>query len=53
MKRQPHGWVSDYAAWASSGERLWASCLLPFLMILSAVALEDDDIVSEGNYTLY
>jgi hypothetical protein len=53
MKRQPHGWVSDYASWASSGERLWAWCLLPFLMMLSAVALEDDDIVSEGNYTLF
>ena len=52
-RRQPHGWVSDYASWVSSSERLWAWCLWPFLMILSAVELEDEDIVSEGNYTLY
>jgi hypothetical protein len=48
-----HGWVRDYASWASSGSNCWVWCLLPFLVVLSTVELDDENGVSAGNYTLY
>ena len=52
-RKQAHGWVRGYASWATNGGRVWAWCLLPFLMILSTLQLEDEDAPSSGNYTLY
>jgi hypothetical protein len=47
------GWVRDYTSWAGKWTNLWVWCLLPFLMILSTVEVEEESAVSSGNYTLY
>ncbi|MGH9147239.1 MAG: hypothetical protein ACRD1Q_11055 [Vicinamibacterales bacterium] len=52
-RRRPNGWVRNYASWATTGANLWVWCLLPFLLILSTVELEDEGVTSTGNYTLY
>ena len=52
-RRQPRGWVRDYVSWGTTGANLWVWCLLPFLMVLSTVEVEDEGAVPTGNYTLY
>ena len=52
-KRRPNGWVRNCASWATTSPHLWVWCLLPFLMILSTVELDDEGAVSTENYTLY
>jgi hypothetical protein len=51
--KRSRGWVRDYTSWASKWTNLWVWCLLPFLMILSTVEVEEESAVSSGNYTLY
>jgi len=48
------GWISTYLLWAVRSGNLWACCLLPFLLLLSA--LESDQNTSEfptSTYTLF
>jgi hypothetical protein len=51
--KRSRGWVRDYMSWASKWTNLWVWCLLPFLMILSTVEVEEENAVRSGNYTLY
>ena len=51
--RQGAGWVADYLKWCFASRNGWFVFLLPFLLVLRAVAGERAPELPENVYTLY
>jgi hypothetical protein len=50
---QEKGWISQFAAWASRSDNKWAFCVLPFLMLLRALDIDQESGFPTNIYTLY
>jgi hypothetical protein len=46
-------WIAALASWGQSSGNLWACCLLPFLILLSLFATEQETSVPTDIYTLF
>jgi hypothetical protein len=46
-------WIATLASWGRSSGNLWACCLLPFLILLSVFATEQETNVPTDIYTLF
>ena len=47
------GWIPNFFSWAARSGNLWACGLLPFLVLLSALATEQERRVPDNIYTLF
>jgi len=47
------GWVRTYVSWAVQSGNLWTACLLPFLILLRAVEVEERSVSPTNVYTLF
>jgi hypothetical protein len=48
------GWIRAYVTWARQSGNLWAVCLLPFLIVLSALEIDEtQNRVAANVYTLF
>jgi hypothetical protein len=47
------GWIAAYLSWTVQTRNYWASCLLPFFILLSALEPEHESNVSTDLYTLF
>lgn len=47
------GWITNVFSWAARSGNLWACGLLPFLILLSALATDEESEVSDNIYTLF
>ncbi len=47
------GWIRTYVSWAVQSGNLWTACLLPFLILLRAVEVEERSVSPTNVYTLF
>lgn len=47
------GWIANFLSWGTHSGNLWACCLLPFLILLKALEVEDRSSFPTRIYTLY
>jgi len=53
LKESSQKWIPTFLSWAVHSGNLWACCLLPFLVLLSVVKTDQEDIFPADIYTLF